>query len=78
MTRRLQFYWWGSFWRGWLQWGPIHMCADKNWDVTGRGWLFGPIQITWWCRHDWERYCYTEEEAAEEDRKDRLSESEPE
>jgi hypothetical protein len=64
MFQRLDFFWWGSFWRGWLQWGPLNMCADKDYSVRGRGWLLGPLQITWWDRPDWRSYRFTPEEAA--------------
>lgn len=71
MLRRLKFYWWGSFWRGWWQWGKgFGMVADKDYEVTGQSWLIGPIQITWWDRANWRDYCYTDEEAAEVDRQE--------
>ena len=70
MLSRLDFFWWGRFWRGWLQWGPINMCADKDWNVTGKGWLIGPVQVTWWDRSNWRDYRYTKEEADEIDRQE--------
>lgn len=70
MLRRLQFRWWGRFWRGWLQFGPgLMTCADKDVTVLGKTFFIGPVEITWWSRSDWERYCYTAEEAGIEDEK---------
>ena len=81
MLRRIDFFWWGWkpgrkpgrrwHWPMYIQWGPINMCADKDWTVEGRGWLFGPLQITLWDRPNWRDFIYTPEEADEVDRLER-------
>lgn len=68
---RLSFRWWGTFWRGWFQWGRVSIVADKDYDVTATGFMVGPIEINWWSRSDWRAFCFTPEEAAAEDARDR-------
>ena len=62
---RLNFHWWGGFFRGWAQWGrgPT-ICADKDYSVETL-WTYhiGPLQIEWWNRPDWRSFCFTPEEA---------------
>ena len=61
---RLGLFWWGSFWRGWLQWGPgFTVCADKD-DTVQTLWTFrvGPVEIEWWNRSDWRKFCYGDDE----------------
>ncbi len=61
---RLQFRWWGRFWRGWCQFEPrINTCADKDHTIEGRGFIIGPFEFTWWSRRDWQDFCFTQEEA---------------
>lgn len=61
---RLRLCWWGHFWRGWLQFGKgWRICADKDYNVSGRSFFIGPIEIQWWCRPDWQDFCFTQEEA---------------
>jgi hypothetical protein len=69
---RLGFFWWGTFLRGWLQWGRgFTVVADKDCKVqTVWTFLFGPLEIEWWNRRDWRRYCFTPAEAEEADRND--------
>lgn len=81
MFRKLSFDWWGWkpgrkpgrrwHWPMYTQWGPMNMCADKDFNVQGRGWLIGPFQFTWWDRSNWRDFCYTPEESAEVDRQER-------
>lgn len=72
MIRRLQFTWWGRFWRGWWQWGRGAMIvADKDYSVQGSSWHIGPLGITWWDRANWRDFCFTKEESAAEDERDR-------
>jgi hypothetical protein len=70
--------WWGRLpwsrrfnWRCWTQWGRFNMCTDKDWSIEGKGWVVGPLQVTLWPRNDWRKFCYTPEEAAEADRRER-------
>ena len=69
---RLRFFWWGSFLRGWLQWGrAAKVCADKDCGVqTVWNYHFGPLEIQWWNRPDWHAFCFTKEEARAEDARD--------
>jgi hypothetical protein len=72
---RLSFFWWGTFWRGWLQFGRgFTVCADKAPDIqTSWTFLLGPVEIDWWSRADWRDFCFTPAEAAAEDERDRAS-----
>lgn len=72
---RLRFFWWGSFLRGWLQWGRAGTtCADKNFSKhTLWAFHFGPLEVQWWNDPKWQRYCFTPEEAAAEDARDRAA-----
>lgn len=70
--RRLSFFWWGTFWRGWLQFGRgFTVCADKDPNITASSFLIGPVEIDWWSRADWRAFCFTPEEAAAEDTRER-------
>jgi hypothetical protein len=69
---RLGFFWWGSFWRGWLQFGRgCTLVTDKRFDITASSFLIGPLEVDWWSQADWRDYCFTPEEAAAEDARDR-------
>lgn len=52
---RLRFFWWGRFWRGWLQFGRgFTVVADKDHSVqTVWAFLIGPLEIEWWDRQNW-------------------------
>jgi hypothetical protein len=67
---RLSFFWWGSFLRGWLQFGRgFTVVADKNPEVrTVWTFLIGPVEVDWWNRPDWREFCFTREEAVEDAR----------
>lgn len=69
---RLGFFWWGTFWRGWWQFGRgCTLVADKSFDVRGSSFLLGPLEINWWSRSDWRDFCFTPEEAAADLERDR-------
>jgi len=71
---RLGFHWWGRFWRGWLQCGHgFTVVADKDYTVQAKSFLFGPLEIDWWSRTDWQDFCFTAEEAAAEDAREEAS-----
>lgn len=74
---RLSFCWWGRFWSGWWQFGRgFTLVTDKDYTIKAWSFLIGPIEVDWWDRPDWRDFCFTPEEAAAEDARERAEGSE--